>query len=39
MQAGAGIVLDSNAESEYQETLSKAAVVLMAVSLAKGMHA
>jgi anthranilate synthase component 1 len=39
MQAGAGIVLDSNADSEYQETLSKAAVVLNSVSLAKAMNA
>ncbi len=39
MQAGAGIVLDSNADSEYQETLSKAALVLNSVSLAKAMNA
>ncbi len=36
VQAGAGIVLDSIAESEYQETLSKAAVVIKAVAKAKG---
>lgn len=35
-QAGAGIVLDSLPESEYQETLSKAAVVIKAVARAKG---
>ena len=35
-QAGAGIVLDSKPESEYQETLSKAAVVIKAVARAKG---
>lgn len=34
VQAGAGIVLDSDPESEYQETLSKAAVVLRAVASA-----
>ena len=34
-QAGAGIVLDSVPESEYQETLSKAAVVIKAVARAK----
>lgn len=38
MQAGAGIVLDSIPESEYQETLSKAAVVLKSVSIAKAMN-
>ena len=37
IQAGAGIVLDSDPESEYQETLSKAAVVLRAVASANGM--
>jgi anthranilate synthase component 1 len=36
VQAGAGIVLDSIAESEYQETLSKAAVVIKSVAKAKG---
>lgn len=38
MQAGAGIVLDSDPESEYKETLSKAAVVLRAVAVAKEMN-
>lgn len=38
MQAGAGIVLDSDSESEYQETLSKAAVVLRAVTIAREMN-
>ena len=37
IQAGAGIVLDSNPESEYQETLAKAAVVLRAVASANEM--
>ena len=37
IQAGAGIVLDSVPESEYQETLSKAAVVLRAVAAANAM--
>lgn len=37
IQAGAGIVLDSDPESEYQETLSKAAVVLRAVASANEM--
>ncbi|MDG2478630.1 MAG: chorismate-binding protein, partial [Aquiluna sp.] len=37
VQAGAGIVLDSDPESEYQETLAKAAVVLRAVSAANAM--
>lgn len=34
VQAGAGIVLDSNPESEFQETISKASVVLRAVAAA-----
>lgn len=34
VQAGAGIVLDSVAETEYEETLSKAAVVMRAISIA-----
>lgn len=38
VQAGAGIVLDSQPESEYQETLSKAAVVIKAVAKAKGLR-
>ena len=37
IQAGAGIVLDSEPESEYQETLAKAAVVLRAVASANEM--
>jgi len=37
IQAGAGIVLDSDPESEYQETLAKAAVVLRAVANANEM--
>ena len=37
IQAGAGIVLDSNPDSEYQETLAKAAVVLRAVASANEM--
>lgn len=38
VQAGAGIVLDSIPESEYQETKSKAAAVLRAVAAAKAMN-
>lgn len=38
IQAGAGIVLDSDPESEYQETLAKAAVVLRAVASANEMN-
>jgi anthranilate synthase component 1 len=38
VQAGAGIVLDSIPESEYQETKSKAAAVLRAVAAAKVMN-
>lgn len=34
VQAGAGIVLDSVPESEFAETLSKAAVVMRAISIA-----
>lgn len=34
VQAGAGIVLDSDAESEYQETLAKAKVIQKAISIA-----
>jgi anthranilate synthase component 1 len=37
VQAGAGIVLDSVPESEYQETLSKAAVVVKAIARARGL--
>ncbi len=34
VQAGAGIVADSNPESEYQECMNKAAAVLRAVEIA-----
>jgi anthranilate synthase component 1 len=34
VQAGAGLVLDSDAESEYQETRSKARAVLRAIAAA-----
>lgn len=34
VQAGAGIVLDSDPESEYQETLAKAKVIQKAISVA-----
>ena len=37
VQAGAGIVLDSVPESEYQETISKATVVLRAIAAANAM--
>lgn len=37
VQAGAGIVLDSKPESEYNETLSKAAAPLRAVAIASHM--
>jgi anthranilate synthase component 1 len=36
LQAGAGIVADSNPESEYQECLNKAQAVLRAVKTARG---
>ncbi|AKU16749.1 anthranilate synthase component I [Luteipulveratus mongoliensis] len=39
VQAGAGIVADSVPESEYQETITKAAAALRAVSIATGMRA
>ena len=35
MQAGAGIVLDSDPASEYEETVSKAAALGRAVDLAE----
>ena len=38
VQAGAGIVLDSVPESEYQETISKATVVLRAIAAANAME-
>jgi anthranilate synthase component 1 len=37
VQAGAGIVLDSVPETEYAETIAKAAVVLRAVAAANAM--
>ena len=39
VQAGAGVVADSDPESENQETLNKAAAVLTAVKTANGMRA
>jgi anthranilate synthase component 1 len=39
VQAGAGIVADSDAESENQECLNKAAAVLGAISAASVMRA
>jgi anthranilate synthase component I len=36
LQAGAGIVADSNPESEYQECMNKAQAVLRAVATARG---
>jgi anthranilate synthase component 1 len=39
VQAGAGIVFDSDPEREYEETLSKARAVLRAVTLARGAAA
>lgn len=38
VQAGAGIVLDSDPESEYQETLAKASAPLRAVAAASAME-
>ena len=38
VQAGAGIVADSVAETEYQETVNKAAAALRAVATASGME-
>lgn len=38
VQAGAGVVADSVPESEYQETLTKAAAALRAVATAAGMR-
>jgi anthranilate synthase component 1 len=38
VQAGAGIVLDSDPESENQETLSKASAPLKAISMANSMR-
>lgn len=39
MQAGAGIVADSVPETEYIETVNKAAAALRAVAVATGMQA
>jgi anthranilate synthase component 1 len=36
IQAGAGIVADSQPEREYQETLNKAAAMLRAIEMAEG---
>jgi anthranilate synthase component 1 len=36
LQAGAGIVADSDPASEYQESLNKAQAVLRAVDAARG---
>jgi anthranilate synthase component 1 len=36
LQAGAGIVADSDPEAEYQETLSKARGAMKAVAMARG---
>lgn len=38
VQAGAGLVLDSIPESEFQETIAKASAPLRAVSIAEGSH-
>ena len=38
VQAGAGVVADSVPESEYQETINKAAAALRAVATATGME-
>jgi anthranilate synthase component 1 len=35
LQAGAGIVADSDPEAEYQETLSKARALIQAIDLAR----
>jgi anthranilate synthase component 1 len=35
LQAGAGIVVDSNPQAEYQETLNKARGVLKAIEMAE----
>jgi len=37
MQAGAGVVADSVPESEYQETVNKAAAAVRAVERARGL--
>jgi anthranilate synthase component I len=38
LQAGAGIVADSNPESEFQECMNKAQALLRAVEMARGGH-
>lgn len=38
VQAGAGVVLDSNSDSEFAETVTKATATLRAVSAANDMH-
>ena len=38
VQAGAGIVLDSDPVSEFNETKSKAAVILHAIDLADSLR-
>lgn len=38
VQAGAGVVADSDAESEFQETINKAAAVLTAINTANAMR-
>ena len=38
IQAGAGIVADSDPASEYQETLNKAKALAVAVDMAEGRH-
>ena len=38
LQAGAGIVADSDPASEYQESLNKAQAVVRAVEIARGRH-
>ena len=38
VQAGAGIVLDSDPESEYNETRNKAAVILHAIDVAESLR-
>jgi anthranilate synthase component 1 len=38
VQAGAGIVLDSDPQSEYEETLNKAKATLTAISAANNMR-
>jgi anthranilate synthase component 1 len=37
VQAGAGIVADSNPEKEYQESLNKASALAVAIEMAEGL--